>query len=157
MNMEQFKEKLRIQNLIFSLLSFLMLAFFIWYQAGKAEWVWFPTPAGPDRFQDFWAGFTHGALIGLCLFLVFLMTRNLAAMKDEDKLRKLFIRENDERFQQIMLCARSASTQTFLFAGLAAAIIAGFFSMAVSLTISACVLANGLIALGFEMYYSRKF
>ena len=154
--MEQFKEKLRIQNIILSLITILMLAFFL-YRAGAAGWIWFPTPAGTSEFQVFWGGFIQGGLSGLWLFLLVLMARNAAAMKDEARLKKLFIKETDERCQQIMVYARSASTQTFLFAGLAAAMIAGLFSMSVSLTIIACVVANGLIALGFKLYYSRKY
>ena len=155
--MEQFKEKLRIQNIILFLLTLLDLAFFIWYRAGTAGKIWFPVPAGTGSFQDFWTGFIHGALVGFLPFMVVLMVRNMAVMEDDDKLKKLFIEETDERSQQILIYARSASTQTFLFAGLAAAIIAGFFSMSVSLTIVACVAANGLIAVGFKMYYSKKY
>ena len=155
--MEQFKEKLRIQNIILSLLTFLILAFFVWYLAGTAGKIRFPAPAGTSSFQDFWIGFIGGALVGFLLFMVILMVRNMAAMMDDAKLKKLFIEENDERSHQIMVYARSASTQTFLFAGLAAAIIAGFFSMPVSLTIAASVAANGLIGIGFKMYYSKKY
>ena len=155
--MKQFKEKLRIQNIIFGLIAILMLAFFIWYQASAAGRIWFPRPSGTSEFQDFWFGFIHGTLIGLGMFLIVLIVRNTAAMMDEAKLKKLFIEETDERRQQIMVYARSASTQTFLFAGLAAALIAGFFSMAVSLTIIACVVANGMIAIGFKMYFNKKF
>ena len=155
--MEQFKEKLRVQNLIFSLLTVLMLVFFIWYRAGIAGRIWFPEPAGSREFQDFWEGFIHGGLAALWLILICLMVRNTAAMKDEAKLKKLFVQENDERSQQIAVYARAASTQAFLFGGLAAASIAGFFSMAVSLTIIACVLANGLLAISFKLYYNKKF
>ena len=76
--MEQFKEKLRIQNIILSLLTLLDLAFFIWYQAGTAGKIWFPAPAETSSFQDFWTGFIHGALFGFLPFMVVLMAPNMA-------------------------------------------------------------------------------
>jgi hypothetical protein len=75
----------------------------------------------------------------------------------EKELKKLYVKEHDERQIQIWTAARAAATQTFLLVGLAAGTVAGYFSMTVSITILACVTAHSLIAMGFKIYYSTKF
>ena len=155
--MEQFKEKLRIQNIILSLLTLLDLAFL----SGIGPEL--PEKSGSLRLPKQAASRTSGPVsftvlsLASCRLWSYSWPPIWLAMKDQTKLKKLFIEETDERSQQIIVYSRSASTQTFLFAGLAAAIIAGFFSMSVSLTIVVCVAANGLITVGFKMYYSKKY
>ena len=73
------------------------------------------------------------------------------------KLKKLYVKEHDERMAQIYIYARSAGMQMFLLLGLVAIIVAGYFSIAVSLTILGCVLAGSFLSAGFKFYYQKKF
>ena len=104
-----------------------------------------------------WHGFISGVSCGLLVLMVIGLVRNLRALKDDKKLRKLYIMESDERTIKIWTSARAASMQTFLMLGLAAGIVAGYFNMTVSITILACVLIHSLLGLLFKLYYSRKF
>lgn len=94
-----------------------------------------------------------GAVLGLVLSVV----GGRKALKDEKKLKALYIKVHDERTQQVGLCARSAAMSYSLLLGLIAAIVAGFFSMTVSLTIMACVVVSAFTGLAFKFYYDSKF
>ena len=54
-------------------------------------------------------------------------------------------------------CLSGCLVKIILLLGLAATIVAGYFSIPVCLTILACVLTNSLLGLGFKVYYSKKF
>ena len=156
--MDNFKEKLRIQNLIIAVGSFVLAVFCLLFVAGEAGILPFLTPAaGDSHWQSMWRGFVSGASMGVLALMLFGLVRNLLAMKDEKKLKKLYIKENDERTIQVWTSARAAGCQAFLLLGLVAAIAAGYFSVTVSLTILACVFATAVICLCFKFYYFKKF
>lgn len=110
-----------------------------------------------NHWRDFWQGMIMGGSCGFLLFMVFFIARNLAALHDEARLKKLYAQEKDERTIQIVVYARSRACQIFLFAGLAAAFIAGLFSATVCLTILGCVLLQSLTGLALKVYYCEKF
>ena len=89
------------------------------------------------------------------LFVYWLRSRK--ALKDEKALRKLYIQETDERAIQIWTYARAAAFQTFLILGMVSIVVAGYFSMTVSITILACVWCSSIIGLLFKIYYNKKF
>lgn len=156
--MEQFREKIKMQNLTVAICCFILAIFSFLSAAGEAGIIDFMTPAaGDEHWQSMWRGFVMGASCGILGLMIFGLIRNIRALQDEKKLKKLYIQENDERQIQIWTAARAAATQTFLLVGLAAGTIAGYFSMTVSITILACVVAHSLIAMGFKIYYSTKF
>ena len=47
--------------------------------------------------------------------------------------------------------------QIFLIVGMVAGIIAGYFSMAVGITILVCVVVHSLIGMVCKIYYSKKY
>lgn len=156
--MEQFREKIKMQNLTIAICCFILAIFSFLSAAGEAGIIDFMTPAaGDEHWQSMWRGFVMGASCGILGLMIFGLIRNIRALQDEKKLKKLYIQENDERQIQIWTAARAAATQTFLLVGLAAGTIAGYFSMTVSITILACVVAHSLIAMGFKIFYSTKF
>lgn len=156
--MEQFREKIKMQNLTIAICCFILAIFSFLSAAGEAGIIGFMTPAaGDEHWQSMWRGFVMGASCGILGLMIFGLIRNIRALSDEKKLKKLYVQEHDERQIQIWTAARAAATQTFLLVGLAAGTIAGYFSMTVSITILACVTAHSLIAMGFKIYYSTKF
>lgn len=154
--MENFKEKLKIQNFALAFGSLVLLAFCILGFAAEAGLVTL-TPAGDSHWQSQWRGFLSGASMGILVLMLFGLVRNLLALKNEKKLKKLYIKENDERTIQVWTAARAAGCQVFLILGLVAVIVAGYFSSVVSLTILACVLALSLVCIGFKFYYFNKY
>ena len=85
------------------------------------------------------------------------LIRNLRALKDEKKLKKLYIKESDERQAQIVAKALCEAMRATLILGLAAVIVAGYFSMTVSLTLLVTVLLVSLMTLAFKLYFGKKY
>lgn len=54
-------------------------------------------PSYDGRYADFYQGFLAGVAAGLCLMLVIGLVRNLMALWKEERLKALYIKENDER------------------------------------------------------------
>ena len=156
--MEEYKKSLKIQNLTIAFCCFVLAIFSFLSAAGEAGLISFMTPAaGDEHWQSMWRGFVMGAACGIMGLMIFGLFRNISALRSEKELKKLYVKEHDERQIQIWTAARAAATQTFLLVGLAAGTVAGYFSMTVSITILACVTAHSLIAMGFKIYYSTKF
>lgn len=155
--MENYREKLKIQNLTFGICAFVLALFCFLSAAGEAGIIPFFVPAGDSHWQSMWRGFISGASFALLTFMIIGLVRNIRAMKDEKALKKLFIKDHDERTIQVWTSARAAAFQTFLLLGLVAIIVSGYFSMTVSVTIMACVVAASLLGLSFKLYYNNKY
>lgn len=156
--MEQYKEKLKIQNITFGILALILALFSVCAALGEAGILPFFVPvAGDSHWQSRWRGFICGAAMGVLAVMFYGLYKNHKALKDEKALKKLYIKEHDERTIQIWTAARAAALQTVLLIGLVAIIVTGYFSITVSLTIMVCTLVTSLTGLLFKIYYSKKF
>ena len=156
--MDNFREKLRIQNLIMAIGCFVLAVCCLLFTAGEAGILPFLTPAaGDSHWQSMWRGFVTGASFAILAFLIFGLVRNIRALHNEKLLKKLYIKEHDERSIQVWTSARAAALQAFLLLGLVAIVAAGYFSVTVSLTILGCVWFASIIGLLFKVYYSKKY
>ena len=155
--MSNYKEKLKIQNIFLAVACVILAGFCALGFAAEAGAVDLAPIAGDSHWQSQWRGFVSGASMGVLALMLFGLVRNLLAMKDEKKLKKLYIKENDERTIQVWTSARAAALQAFLLLGLVAIVAAGYFSVTVSLTILGCVWFASIIGLLFKVYYSKKY
>ncbi|MGN0978216.1 MAG: hypothetical protein ACI4PH_09195 [Faecousia sp.] len=155
--MENYKEKLKLQNIVLAIACVILAFLCALGFAAEAGLVALSPVAGDSHWQSQWRGFVSGASMGVLILMLFGLVRNLLALKDEKKLKKLYIKENDERTIQVWTSARAAGCQAFLLLGLVAAIAAGYFSVTISLTILACVLFTTVICLCFKLYFYNKF
>lgn len=156
--METFREKLKIQNLIIAIGAVVLAVFCFLSAAGEAGILPLFTPAaGDSHWQSMWRGFIGGVTFAVLALLIFGLVRNLRAMRSEAALKKLYIKENDERTIQVWTSARAAALQAFLLLGIVAVIVAGYFSMTVSLSILGCVWFASVLVLLFKVYFSKKF
>ena len=155
--METYREKLKAQNVIIMVCITILVAFSALNIAAECGIVPFGPSVGDSHWQARWRGFCTGASFGILALLVYGLIANLRALKNDKQLKKLFIKEHDERTQKICTAARSSGTQVFLIFGLIAIIIAGYFSVTVSITIMACVLCLSLICVFLKLYYGRKY
>ena len=155
--METYREKLKAQNVIIMVCITILVAFSALNIAAECGIVPFGPSVGDSHWQARWRGFCTGASFGILVLLVYGLIANLRALKNDKQLKKLFIKEHDERTQKICTAARSSGTQVFLIFGLIAIIIAGYFSVTVSITIMACVLCLSLICVFLKLYYGRKY
>ena len=155
--MEQYKEKLKITNL-FLIIGCIVLAFFAVLAIGS-ELGWFhilKPVAGDSHWHSRWNGFITGASFGIFALMLVSLIQNCSALKDEKKLKKLFVKKHDERTIQIITLARNTAMQILLIGGLVAVVIAGYFSITVSLTILACIFIPSITSLLLVGYYNKK-
>ena len=155
--METYREKLKAQNVIIMVCITILVAFSALNIAAECGIVPFGPSVGDSHWQARWRGFCTGASFGILALLVYGLVANLRALKNDKQLKKLFNKEHDERTQKICTAAHSSGTQIFLIFGLIAIIIAGYFSVTVSITIMACVLSLSLICVFLKLYYGRKY
>lgn len=155
--MKNFREKLKIDNIVSGIGCAVLLLFSFLSIAGEAGLISaFAPAAGDAHWQSQWRGFILGASTGILALMIFGLIRNLRALHSEEKLKKLYIKCNDERAIQVQTSAQAAGMRTALLLGLVATVVAGYFSVTVSLTILSCVLAASLITVGFKLYYHKK-
>ena len=155
--MEQYKEKLKITNIFLTIGCVVLAVFAILAIGSELGWFRILKPiAGDSHWQSAWFGFVTGASCGIFALMLFSLIRNRRALKDEKKLKKLYVKEYDERTIQIVTLARNTAMQILLIGGLVAAVIAGYFSIPVSLTILACVFVSSITGLLLVGYYNKK-
>lgn len=154
--MQQYKEKLRHQNLLYALCALSLVTIFLLSLAGEAGLVPFFVPKGDSHWQSLWRGYIAGASCSLTAFFVVGLIQNFRALRSDQALKKLYVREHDERSIQIWAEARAAALRLFLLLGLVATVITGYFSMVVGITLLLCVLAASLLTLAFQLYFRKK-
>ena len=155
--MEQYKEKLKVNYRITLFCTLLLIAVSVLGVLAQGGIIPLTPVAGDSHWHARWRGFLTGGTSGCVGALIVGLVRMRRALKDEKELKKLYNRDNDERQIQIWTNARASAMQAFLLLGLVAVVVAGYFSIPVSLTILACIFVNTLLGLAFKVYYSRKY
>ena len=155
--MNEFRDKLKMQNLAIAISCFVLATFSFLAAAGEAGLIHFMQPAVEDtHWQSMWRGIITGASTGILIMMIVFLVRNIIALCDEQKLKKLYVKETDEREIQIWTSARATAMQIFLMAGLVAGIVAGYFSIVVSITIISCIFFHSILGLFCMLYYRIK-
>lgn len=147
--MEEFRKKLQKNNRIYRLyivVSILCIVGIIAFHIinGRTE-----QGSGP---QSGIIGFFAAMIVVSFIFI----KRNKKALNDEKLLKDLYIRNTDERNNQIF---KEAAKTSFLItiAGLsAAALLSDYYSHIVSATLSCCMGFIMLVYLGVTLYYRKK-
>lgn len=155
--MEDYKEKLKLQNWILGCSCAILACFCVLGFLAEMGIVELTPITGDSHWKSQWRGGISGASFSLLILMCIGLIRNLMAMKDEKKLKKLYIKENDERKIQIQTAAQAAGCRTFLIVGLVAAIVAGYFHMVISISILCSVFAQSILTLIFKLLYSKKY
>ena len=146
--MEHFRVKLKTDTLITAILALVLLTVGLLAIANEAGYInWFTPITGDSHWHARWNGFITGASVGLCVFMIIGLVRNIRALRNESALKKLYVKLNDERTAEIIKSAQAAAYRTFLYVGLVAVIVAGYFSITVSLTILVCLSTVNFIAI----------
>lgn len=110
-----------------------------------------------DHVPDFIHGFQLGLFTGLELLMVFYVVKLIRAQKNDDRLRKMYISEHDERSASIRLHTFATSGVVSLVLIAFAAIVAGFFDEKICLTLIVVLIVEAYIKLPFKIYYSKKY
>lgn len=155
--MEHYKEKLKIQNLFLGICCGILAVFAFLAVGSELDWFSFLHPAtGDSHWKSTWYGYVFGTTIGVFGVMLACIIRNCWALKDEKKLKKLYVQAHDERTIQIQTLARNTAMQILLCVGLVATVIAGYFSITVSITIFVCIWISSSVNLLLIGYYNKK-
>jgi len=101
--------------------------------------------------------FLEGGVIGLDLVALFYMIQYRKALENDEKLKKMYNEEHDERIQFIR---QKAGFPVFTAAGvvmIVGGVVAGYISSTVSYTMAACGIFIILYQLVLKFYYKRKY
>jgi len=145
--MEQFKRKLIVQQRYLAT-GFIVLIIVFLFRLNHQR-----TPSDIGHFID---GFQTGVSIALAGVFLFFFYRTLAAIRNVDKLRKLYISETDERILLIRQKSGSAGMNMVMYGLTIGAFIAGNFNDTVCLTLLGACLFVGLVRGFFKLYYRAK-
>ncbi len=105
--------------------------------------------------------FVHGGQTGLFTGFVVIMLRDIVkyirAIKDEDRVKAIYIEENDERNKLINDKIGSVGYNFVILGLMVATIIAGFFNEVVFLTLLGALAFMALMKVSLKVYYNKKY
>ncbi len=156
--MKEYRAKLKIDTIITAIVALVLLTVSLLAFANEAGIIDLFTPiAGDSHWHSRWNGFITGAAAGLLIFMIVTIIRNIRAFKNEQALKKLYVKNNDERTAEIVKSAQAGAYRTLLFIELAAVIVSGYFNITVSLTILVCLYIGALLGPAYKFYFSKKY
>ena len=145
--MDKYREKLKVRTNILSLVAAVTLLIYVGLLFYRDR-----LPELPSFIQ----GFQTGVVLGIELGVISYLAKYMRALKNEAKLKKLFIEETDERTGLIL---RNASTLTvtvsLVVLGIAAT-IAGFFNSLVFFTLLGALFFVLIIFYTMWIYFAKK-
>lgn len=100
--------------------------------------------------------FHGGALCSFGFLLILNILRSIKALKDEKELKKLYIKENDERAIMIMQKTGAVGINICILGFALATIVAGYFNEITFFTLLGATLFVSTIKVLFKIYYHRK-
>lgn len=112
---------------------------------------------GEESTNDLSNGFGTGACASIITLMAIAIYRYNSALKNDEKLKKLYILETDERERLIYEKTNSASFRTVIILLGFAAMAASFFSKTVFYTIVAIIMVIAFVQAAFKFYYRRKY
>ena len=150
--MEEFKIVLRkrIQLLVaFSILAIIFVAV-----AGVWGYKQIDTNG---HIYDFMHGFQVGLFAAFVAIILKQIIRYLKGLKDDEKLKLIYIEENDERKKLISDKIGGVGYNFVLGALVIALVAAGFFSEIIFLTLFSVLLFMSLVKGFLKVYYNKKY
>lgn len=114
-------------------------------------------PTYNTNTNDMIQGFRVGICIGMEIVLLYQIVGIVKALKSEDNLRQLYIKENDERNKFISLQTSSIGYSIALFGMALAVIVSSFFNSVVCITLLLATLFLIIIILLLYVYYRNKY
>lgn len=110
-----------------------------------------------ENISDMIPGFQLGAFVGLQLIMIVYIAKYRKALKTEEELKKMYIKEHDERTKLITDKIGGVGLNFSLVAITIATIMAGFFNQLVFFTLLAILIFMSLVKGTLKIYYRNKF
>jgi hypothetical protein len=111
---------------------------------------------GMGQVDDFVQGFNSGvfsAVVGLSILSII---SNCLTLRNEEKLKKLYIDENDERKLLIEQKSSAGAFSIIIYCLLLADIVAGFFNQTVFFTLLASIVFMLITRICIVLYYKHQ-
>lgn len=115
------------------------------------------TLSGNQAWTDFWQGLQIGLFTALAIASSVFIIRNIIVLRNPQKLKAAYIKEHDERCQKIASEVGKNSYLPEVILLLIACVIAGYYSMIVSLTILGVIVFHSIVRILMNIYYRRRF
>ena len=112
---------------------------------------------GGNESLDFMAGFRSGFCVSIIGFVVVNAIICARVLKDEKKLKALYIKETDERNLMIAQKTSSASFAVTIMGLAVACVVVSFFSRPILYTLVCIIFFIVIVQFGFKLYFSRKY
>ncbi|MEZ3455027.1 MAG: hypothetical protein K1W17_11785 [Oscillospiraceae bacterium] len=112
---------------------------------------------GEKSTNDLSNGFGTGVCASIITLMIVNVSRYSTALKNDEKLKKLYILETDERERLIYEKSNSSSFRAVIILLGLAAMVASFFSKPIFYTIVAIIIAIAFVQAAFKFYYRRKY
>lgn len=148
--MQEYRQKLKKDITINAIGAALLLAVQVLTWLGIVQ----PVAAG-ERFQNYWNGFIAGLAFGIMALMIVGIIIDARALRNEQRLKKLYIKWNDERTKAICDKARSTAANIFLLAMLPITVIGGYFSVTVFFSLLGSVLFLAVMTNILKLYYKK--
>jgi len=149
--MEKYRNKLKLQNIIFAVSAVALIVVQVLAYLRIIKPI-----EGDVHWLDYWNGMITGMAFAVMSLMIFGFIKNLISLNNPEKLKKQYLKENDERTIQITRYGQATGATAFLLMLPAAIIISGYFNPTVCIT--CLVVTFGLsvsMALG-KIIYSNK-
>lgn len=109
-----------------------------------------------DGGSDFSQGLVTGVFSGAMLAAIFFLARTFAILHDEEKLKKQYVEETDERNIAISKETMRTASMISLFVTGIAVIITGFINEIISITLCTDMIVGIVITCVVQTYYKKK-
>lgn len=142
--MEEYRKKIQKKLVIMRIIGILLLLVII------AEKIFL------EKKDTFYSGLLAGIVAGMLPITIGRCVRFSKALKDEKKLKEMYIQETDERNKEIAKKTMATSSMITLYVTAFAVFISGIFSDTVAMTLAVSMIVDALITAGVSAYYNQK-
>lgn len=110
-----------------------------------------------EHMQSFVAGFQVGIIIVILGVLVYFFLKNMMAIRDPERMKKLYIYETDERRLFIRQKSDSAGMNIAMFGLAVGTVVAGNINDIAFIALLCASLFVSVVRVALKLYYRNKF
>lgn len=149
--MEQYRSKIKKRIVFDALLALIVVAISVSSMLGII-------PSAPgEHFGAFMKGFQAGLSATIIVYFIAGTIQKAAMLKNEDKLRAQYIKDNDERTKYIAEKTGGSVMHTCAVLIIVAAVVAGYYSSTVFFTLLGCAVFLLAVIVFLSAYYGHKY
>lgn len=153
--MESYRKKLKLQNLFYLIGALIALGLIVLVNVYLPQ-AGYVLPGAEARWRSFWNGFISGVSTAFVMLALLGLAKNRQALRNDEKLRAMYIKEHDERIMEIWKQSAANSYWFNTMGMLLAAVVAGYFSPIAFLCIVGCLIYTCIVRLILKVYYRKK-